>query len=355
MDIKDLDEKLRSLNAIEQRLKVAHEIELKDLFSLETTKDHWRINSDKLMLPSEDIAIHKHDRFTRFEKHNHDYLEMMFVYSGSIQHYFSTRDKFSSSSSSLEDGQGAFDETVILHKGEILLLDMNVEHSIELASEEDIAINILIKKEFFDTFFMQQIAYNDVISNFVIKAIYDSGPTGKTTQNHKQDQEYVYFRTSDNEHIWELMIQLLMEYYDQRNGTATAIKAYMLLIFNELFRDYEKYMSTHLVHRIEKTIISEIVTYINQNYTTVTLKSMSAYFNYSADHLGKQIKKLTGKSLKDLVVERRFKQAIYLLEHTDKPILDIIGELGYSNISYFYKQFKEIYGSTPDEYRKKHH
>lgn len=338
MDIKQLDEKLRSLNAIEQKLKVAREVSLKDFFSTESSINHWRINSAKLMLDSEDIAIHKHDRFTKFDQHNHDYLEMMFVYSGKIVHHFES-------------------EIVELNKGEILLLDMNVEHSIEMASEEDIAINILIKKEFFDTFFMQQIAYNDIISNFVIKAVYENGahtkqPTTKASQSTNQDKAYVYFKTGDNTHIWDLMIQLLLEYYDKRNGMDTAIKAYMLLIFNELFRDYEKYMSTHLVHRIEKTIVGEIVTYINQHYKTATLKDMSTYFNYSTDHLGKQIKKLTGKSIKDLIVERRFEQAVYLLEHTEMPILDLIGEVGYSNVTYFYKQFKELYGSTPDEYRK---
>lgn len=350
MDVKALDLKLKSLNAIEQQLKVAHEVELKDIFSKETSKGHWRINSDKLMLPTEDIAVHKHDRFTKFDLHNHDYLEMMFVYSGSITHHFNN-------------------ETIHLQKGEILLLDMNVEHSIDMAAEEDIAINILIKKEFFDTFFMQQLAYNDVILNFVIKAVYDQGNPSKsiagkgsvsgrgtiksqTSRGSEADQEYVYFKSGSNEHIWNMMIQLLMEYYDQRNGMSTAIKAYMLLIFNELFRDYEKYMSTQLIHRIEKTIVGEILTYINQNYKTATVKDMSAYFNYSADHLGKQIKKLTGKSIKDLILERRFEQAIYLLENTDMPIHDLVGEVGYSNVSYFYKQFKELYNATPDEYRK---
>jgi AraC family transcriptional regulator, dual regulator of chb operon len=338
MDIKALDDKLRSLNAMEQRLKVAHEVQLKDFFSTETSMNHWRINSAKLMLPSEDIAIHKHDRFTKFDEHNHDYIEMMFVYSGTIVHHFE-------------------DEVIRLNKGEILLLDMKVSHSIELAQEEDIAINIMIKKEFFDTFFMQQIAYNDVISNFVIKAVYENSwesklPNSKASFGGYEDQAYVYFKTGENEHIWSLMIHLLLEYYDRRNGMDTAIKAYMLLIFNELFRDYEKYMDTHLVHRIEKTIVGEIVTYINQHYKTATLKDMSTYFNYSTDHLGKQIKKLTGKSIKDLIIERRFEQAIYLLEHTEMPILELIAEVGYSNVTYFYKQFKEIYGSTPDEYRK---
>jgi AraC family transcriptional regulator, dual regulator of chb operon len=324
MNILELDEKLKQFNDIEKESIKPCNIKLKDHFSKKLQKDYWIINNEKLMKESEVISIHKHDRFIKFDKHKHDYLEMMFVYSGSIHQEI--------------DG-----EKLEIKKSEIILLDMNVEHSIEEAQENDIAINILIKKEFFDWIFMRQIAYNDLISNFVVKALY-----GKS-----EFKQYIHFKTSENDKVWSFMLEILMEYYEQRNGVETAIRAYMLLLFNELLRDYQKHLSSQMVYKIGSIITVEILNYINENYKTVNLKTMSQHFNYNSDYIGKLIKKITGKSLTELIKEKKLKQAEYLLENTENAVVDIVTEVGYSNVTYFYKQFKEELGITPDEFRRK--
>lgn len=330
MKLKELHEKLRQLNDIEKELLNLSKAgsrkseKLKNYFSNNLINGHWVINNEKLMKPSEVIAIHRHDRFTRFDKHKHDFLEMTFVCSGSIH-------------------QTIEGENLEIKKGEIILLDMNVEHSIEEAEVDDIAINVLIKKEFFDWMFLSQIAYNDLISNFVVKALYGKGDI----------KQYIHFKTSENDRVWDFMLQILAEYYEERNGMETAIRAYMLLLFNELLRDYEKYLSSKMVYKIDSTIATEMINYINSNYKDLNLKAMSEHFNYNPDYIGKLVKKTTGKNLKDLVKEQRMRQAEYLLKNSDMAIVDIVSEVGYSNVTYFYKQFKEEFGITPDEYRKK--
>jgi len=331
MNIIELDERLKHLNDIEKKAYVLYKtemdinlnIELKGHFSNKVKNDLWIINNKKLMNESEVISIHKHDRFIKFDKHKHDYLEMMFVYSGKIK----------------QEIEG---EKVVIEKGEILLLDMNVEHSIEVAGVSDIAINVLIKKEFFDWIFMSQIADNDLISNFVVEAIY-----GKN-----EFKQYIHFKTSKNEKVCNFMLQILMEYYDKKNGMETAIRAYIMLLFNELLRDYKKYLSIDMVTKIDSTISTEILNYINSNYKDITLKNMADHFSYNPDYIGKLVKKIIGKTLTELVKEKKIKQAEYLLHNTKMSVIDVITEVGYSNVSYFYRQFKEQVGVTPDEYRK---
>ncbi|MBU3099020.1 MULTISPECIES: AraC family transcriptional regulator [Clostridium] len=332
MNIKDLDKKLKQLNDIEKKTydlyntKISTEldIKLKEHFSNKVKNNLWIINNEKLMNESEVIAIHKHDRFIKFDKHKHDYLEMMFVYSGKIN-------------------QVIEGEKLVIERGEILLLDMNVEHSIEAAGFDDIAINVLIKKEFFDWIFMSQIADNDLISNFIVEAIY-----GKN-----KFKQYIHFKTSENDKVCNFMIQILMEYYDKKNGMETAIRAYMMLLFNEMLRDYKKYLSSEMVSKIDSTISTEILNYINSNYKVITLKSMADHFSYNPDYIGKLVKKIIGKTLTELVKEKKIKEAEYLLHNTKMPVIEVITEVGYSNVSYFYRQFKDQVGVTPDEYRKK--
>ncbi|MBU3170616.1 AraC family transcriptional regulator [Clostridium estertheticum] len=332
MNINELDKKLKQLNDIEKytydlyntRITSEVDIRLKEHFSNKVKNDLWIINNEKLMNESEVIAIHKHDRFIKFDKHKHDYLEMMFVYSGKINQV-------------IEGGK------IVIEKGEILLLDMNVEHSIEAAGFDDIAINVLIKKEFFDWIFMSQIADNDLISNFIVEAIY-----GKN-----KFKQYIHFKTSENDKVCNFMIQILMEYYDKKNGMETAIRAYMMLLFNELLRDYKKYLTSEMVSKIDSTISTEILNYINKNYKVITLKSMADHFSYNPDYIGKVVKKIIGKTLTELVKEKKIKQSEYLLHNTKMSVIDVITEVGYSNVSYFYRQFKDQVGVTPDEYRKK--
>ncbi|MPQ30718.1 AraC family transcriptional regulator [Clostridium estertheticum] len=332
MNIKELDKKLKQLNDIEKNTydlyntRITSEVDsrLKEHFSNKVKNDLWIINNEKLMNESEVIAIHKHDRFIKFDKHKHDYLEMMFVYSGKINQV-------------IEGGK------IAIEKGEILLLDMNVEHSIEAAGFDDIAINVLIKKEFFDWIFMSQIADNDLISNFIVEAIY-----GKN-----KFKQYIHFKTSENDKVCNFMIQILMEYYDKKNGMETAIRAYMMLLFNELLRDYKKYLTSEMVSKIDSTISTEILNYINKNYKVITLKSMADHFSYNPDYIGKLVKKIIGKTLTELVKEKKIKQSEYLLHNTKMSVIDVITEVGYSNVSYFYRQFKDQVGVTPDEYRKK--
>ena len=296
---------------------------LEGYFSNETGDNSWVINNSKLMKKSEDISIHKHDRFTRFDKHKHDYLELVFVYSGSIR-------------------QIVDDKSIEMKKGEILIMDMNVEHSIEESGENDIAINVLIKKEFFDWVFMNQIADNDLMSNFIVKSLYEKD----------KFKRFLYFKTSDNKKVWDFMINILMEYYDNKTGMKTAIRAYMILLFNELLRDYNRYLPNNIIYKIDSSATVEIMKYIGNDYRNIVLKDLAEHFNYSTDYMGKLVKKITGKTFNELRRDIRMRRAKYLLKNSNMSISDVISRVGYSNLSYFYKQFREDTGITPDEYRK---
>ena len=69
--------------------------------------------------------------------------------------------------------------------------------------------------------------------------------------------------------------------------------------------------------------------------------------------LSKLVKQQTGKTFKDLLQSRRFYRAEELLLDTNLSIDDIIYVVGYESHSYFFRRFKEKYGVTPSQYRKK--
>ena len=69
--------------------------------------------------------------------------------------------------------------------------------------------------------------------------------------------------------------------------------------------------------------------------------------------LSREIRRRTGKTYKELLQEKRMQQAVYMLTNSAVPVTDIIESVGYDNTSYFYRIFREKYGMSPKEYRRK--
>ncbi len=70
------------------------------------------------------------------------------------------------------------------------------------------------------------------------------------------------------------------------------------------------------------------------------------------DYLSHVFRERTGMSLVDFITAERMKKARELLSTTDQSIRDIALSVGYSNISYFSRQFKRVQGQTPLEFRR---
>ena len=86
---------------------------------------------------------------------------------------------------------------------------------------------------------------------------------------------------------------------------------------------------------------------------TCTLISTASHFNFHPNYLSALIKKSTGKSFKELIQAQKLTRSSILLTNSNMPIYEIASEIGYQNLSFFYKKFKDYYGITPNEYRQK--
>ena len=71
----------------------------------------------------------------------------------------------------------------------------------------------------------------------------------------------------------------------------------------------------------------------------------------SVSVLSKLIRQKTGDTFKELLQQRRFETAAHLLMETDLAVEEIALDVGYENLSYFFRQFKSRYGVTPRAYR----
>jgi AraC-like DNA-binding protein len=104
-------------------------------------------------------------------------------------------------------------------------------------------------------------------------------------------------------------------------------------------------------HDAEK--INSIYAYIMEHYTSeISLENVAKQAFMTPPAFCRYFKKITRKTLVEVVVEYRIKHACQLLSSTDKSISDICFESGFGNISYFNKQFKVMMRETPLGYRR---
>jgi AraC family transcriptional regulator, dual regulator of chb operon len=330
MDFLELDRFLRQYdeeeklieNLIKNSSKKLIDNEIKRVYSVSGNEEEWIINSSKLMKEDENFSIHKHKRFVKFEEHKHDYIELIYVYSGEIKQIINGKE-------------------VNIKEGEICILDLNVVHSIEPAFEKDVAINIIMTGGFFDSIFMSFLSENDIMSRFIINAIY----------NKKEHHEYLIFPSSSNEFVQIIMKRLLCEYFDRKVAFDAALHGYMLLLFTELLRVYNINMGASKVKDMNTTIINELKNYLYKNYKVADLKTTAEFFHFNSDYLSKLIKNSTGQSFTGFLQQIKLKESCSLLKNSNFSIEEIVEMVGYNNLSHFYKLFKKKYNVTPMEYR----
>lgn len=99
--------------------------------------------------------------------------------------------------------------------------------------------------------------------------------------------------------------------------------------------------------------ITQIISYIQSHYQSVTLDNLVEEFHLTKPYLSKYIKEKSGETFQDVVKNERMKRAKNLLKGTNKSVESIAAEVGYENVENFNRLFKKSYNMTPLQYRKK--
>lgn len=115
---------------------------------------------------------------------------------------------------------------------------------------------------------------------------------------------------------------------------------------SETLRQRENTQCSRLIREILHTMQERM----NEN---ITLKDIAQKFSFSPNYLGHLFKEEVGKSFSEMLVQLRMEKAGELLRNPTLKIYEVADQVGYRYIPYFSRQFKETYGMTPMEFRKR--
>jgi AraC-like DNA-binding protein len=101
-------------------------------------------------------------------------------------------------------------------------------------------------------------------------------------------------------------------------------------------------------------IVNKVNEHIRANLTApLKVEDIAKTFGMSQSNLRKIYNKSCGKSLKSHILEARLERAKKELIETNKPVSEILYPLGFSDPSHFSSQFRNHFGMSPLEFRKK--
>ncbi len=99
--------------------------------------------------------------------------------------------------------------------------------------------------------------------------------------------------------------------------------------------------------------IEQSLTYIEKHLTEeIRTEELANTIGLSPFYFQRLFKRLVKKPVQEYIKLRRLAKVIENLKDTDRRILDIALDYGFSSHANFTRVFKETYGMTPDEYRK---
>jgi signal transduction histidine kinase/DNA-binding response OmpR family regulator/ligand-binding sensor domain-containing protein len=111
-----------------------------------------------------------------------------------------------------------------------------------------------------------------------------------------------------------------------------------------------------LITPIDEKFLNRAVEIVEKhiNEEDFDLVKFRAEMNMSRSTLFRKLHALTGESPTDFIRNIRLKRAADLLKKKFGNVTQVSFEVGFSNLSYFNKSFRKLYGVTPTEYAKKY-
>ncbi len=115
------------------------------------------------------------------------------------------------------------------------------------------------------------------------------------------------------------------------------------------FEEKAKYLPTE---KDNDGLLSQIFVFVENNFKSeCSLHELSAEIGYNYDYLSRYFKRIVGISYNEYVNVCRINHAGYLLKNKELSVIECATESGYGSLRSFNRNFKEIMGITPSEYR----
>lgn len=266
------------------------------------------------------IQIRRQSRYQDWPMHCHDWIEINYMLKG-------------------ECTQVINDAEYTVKEGGIVLIDVMTPHTILKLGEDDLLIDICINKEYLSSSFFNRLSDDSLLLGFFTHFL-----SKKVNTNH-----FVIYPEGSKK-LDNIMAVFLLEWLEPGFSYVDMIDSLFQAIISELVNIQSQHIGSS-----GKEMDSKIFTalkYIELNYKYCTLPDLANELNLNPNYASNLIKEQTGYTFSQLLQLQRIAGAKKLLLYTNLSVEEIGETVGYQNMHFFYKKFKERTGKTPGDFRK---
>jgi AraC family transcriptional regulator, transcriptional activator of pobA len=140
------------------------------------------------------------------------------------------------------------------------------------------------------------------------------------------------------------------ELAQRQDGYQQAALAHLTLLLIDLAR-----LAGDLVGDLRRSgepMLAEVFAVIDRRHSEpLSLRDVAHEIGMTPGHLTTVVRRRTGRTVQEWILERRMGEARTMLEETDLPVAEIARRVGVFDPSYFSRQFTRIHGISPRNWR----
>lgn len=219
-------------------------------------------------------------------------------------------------------------------KGGMIVLNTLEEHTLKVLEYPYERYVIQIRPDFFQ----HEVKYPEVIAVFI-----------------KRPADFSHLLTV-TEPVWnylhDVIREMEKEYLNRKKYWEMYVGADLQRMFITIFRECADVLSMMKIGN-GVTVAYNVMNYLNHHFAEdISVNSIAAALFLNRDYISHVFKDETGYSVMAYVISLRINRAKLLLAETDRSITDIAMECGYTDFTYFSKQFKKHTNMSPSKFRK---
>jgi AraC family transcriptional regulator, transcriptional activator of pobA len=154
--------------------------------------------------------------------------------------------------------------------------------------------------------------------------------------------------------MWESAIRSIeAELAARQEGYRQAALAHLTLLLIDLARLAGDVVGD--LRRSGEPLLADVFAVIDRRHAgPLSLRDVARDLGMTPGHLTTIVRRRTGRTVQDWIIERRMAEARKLLADSDLPVQEVARRVGISDPGYFSRQFRRIHGTSPRSWRQGH-
>ncbi len=231
-------------------------------------------------------------------------------------------------------------DPINLAKHNIVIVAPGVPYRIS-ADDSTVVPVISVEKHMIITHFHRISEYDGILARFIANVMWGESSSG-----------YLHYIKLVNPAIHSLIHMLVTEEPVNITGSASIKSQLLMCILGYLAIQHPSTYKASPGKITKSEQIPKILTFIQDNYRTITLERLAENFHYTVPYVSKLVRSATGLTFTEILREIKFDVCRSLLLNSDLKINKIAEIAGFQNTDHFNRLFKKRMGETPTEYKK---